>query len=271
MYWHRICSKLDMHHTIRLPRCAGLATASLAYLSAFTSAFGSVPSETRDVLQEWVKVKVLISEDREDWATEKALIIDTIDLLKAEKEMLAETIETRKDAAEVSSSERTELSLKKESLDTAATALGITLTSYETEMTTWVPTLPELLQEELSPLIRRLPIEGESTNAGIGRRLQSVVGILSQVDKFNSSVTYRKELRDSEDSSATKETDTLYFGLAYAVYSDAAGTSAGYGKPGPTGWVWESAPEAALDIMELIAVYKNETPAKYISIPISIN
>jgi hypothetical protein len=223
------------------------------------------------VLQEWVKVKALISEEREDWAAEKALVADTIDLLKAEKELLAETIESRKEAAEAASSERTELSLKKESLDTAAAELGKTLASYEAEMVAWVPTLPELLQEELSPLIRRLPAEGESANAGIGRRLQSVVGILSQIDKFNSSVTYRKELRGGAGETSAKETDTLYFGLAYAVYSDAEGTSAGYGKPGPSGWVWEAAPEAALDIKELIAVYKNETPAKYISIPISIN
>ncbi|MGZ0707500.1 DUF3450 family protein [Coraliomargarita sp. W4R53] len=260
-----------MHHTIRLPRCAGLATASLAYLFSLTALSASVPSDTRDVLQEWVKVKALVSEEREDWAAEKALIADTIDLLKAEKEMLAETIEKREDAAEAAASERTELSVKKESLDAAAATLGDTLTTYETDMAAWVVTLPELLQEELSPLIRRLPTEESSSNAGIGRRLQSVVGILSQIDKFNSSVTYRKELRGAEDGSATKETDTLYFGLAYAVYSDAEGTSAGYGKPGPTGWVWESAPDAALDIKELIAVYKNETPAKYISIPISIN
>ncbi len=261
-----------MHHTIRLPWCAGVATASLAYLFAFSSATASVPSETREVLQEWVKVKALISEEREDWAAEQALVTDTIDLLKAEKDMLAETIESREEAAEASANERTELSVKKESLDAAATALGKTLTAYETEMATWVTTLPELLQEELSPLIRRLPTEGENNaSAGIGRRLQSVVGILSQVDKFNSSVTYRKELRESEGSASTKETDTLYFGLAYAVYSDAEGTSAGYGTPGPKGWVWEPAPEAAQEIKELIAVYKNETPAKYISIPVTIN
>lgn len=259
-----------MHHTIRLPRCARLATASFACLCAFTSASGSVPSETRDVLQEWVKVKALVSQEREDWAAEKALISDTIELLEAEKDMLAKIIDSREEAAELAADERTELSLKKESLDNAATSLGDTLTGYETELATWVSTLPELLQEELSPLIRRLPTEGESSsNAGIGRRLQSVVGILSQVDKFNSSVTYRKELRG--ESSATKETDTLYFGLAYAVYSDAEGTSAGYGTPGPDGWIWEATPDAALDIKELIAVYKNETPAKYISIPFSIN
>ncbi|WPJ94601.1 DUF3450 family protein [Coraliomargarita algicola] len=258
-----------MHQTIRLPRCAGVATASLACLFAFTSASGSVPSETRGVLQEWVKVKALISQEREEWATEKALIADTIELLNAEKEMLAETIDSRKDAAEAAANERTELSLKKESLDADAATLGEVLTGYESEMTAWVPSLPALLQEELAPLIRRLPTEeNTSSNAGIGRRLQSVVGILSQVDKFNSSVTYRKELRDSGE--ATKETDTLYFGLAYAVYSDAEGSSAGYGKPGPEGWTWEAAPEAAADIKELIAVYKNETPAKYVSIPLSI-
>jgi len=260
-----------MHQMIRLPWCAWIALAFFACSSVNTSLKASVQSETRDVLQEWVKVKVLISEEREDWVIEKALITDTVDLLEVEKEMLSEQIDLREEASKASANERTDLSIKKETLETEAGALSLTLTKYEAEMIAWVSSLPGLLQEELSPLIRRLPAEGASNNAGIGRRLQAVVGILSQVDKFNSSVTYRKELRDAGEGASSRETDTLYFGLAYAVYSDADGTAAGFGSPSPNGWIWESAPEAALQIQELIAVYKNEMPAKYVSIPIKID
>jgi hypothetical protein len=217
-------------------------------------------------------VKALVSEEREDWAVEKALVTDTIDLLGVEKEMLSEQIKMREEAAKASDDQRTELSLRKEVLEAEASTLGGTLTTYEAALADWISQLPQLLQDELAPLIRRLPVEGESNrNVGIGRRLQAVVGILSQVDKFNSSVTYRKELRGDEGTGSQRETDTLYFGLAYAVYSDADGSSAGYGTPGAEGWVWKSTPEASDDIRELIAVYKNEIPAKYISIPISIN
>ena len=261
-----------MHRQIRLHWCAGVAIAFFAQISIFNCAFASIPAETRNILQEWVKVKALISEEREDWAIEKALVADTTDLLGVEKELLAEQIMLRKDSAKASTNQRTELSLRKEILETEASTLGDTLTTYEAALSGWISQLPQLLQDELSPLIRRLPAEGESNrNVGIGRRLQSVVGILSQVDKFNSSVTYSKELRDSGESGSPRETDTLYFGLAYAIYSDAEGTSAGYGTPSLNGWVWQSTPEAAADIKELIAVYKNEIPARYISIPISVN
>lgn len=261
-----------MYQPIRLPWCAGTAIAFFAYLSFFSDGFASVPSETRNILQEWVKVKALVSEEREDWAVEKALVADTIDLLGVEKELLAEQIKLRTDAAKASTDQRSELSTRKAVLETEASTLGDTLTTYEADLSDWISQLPQLLQDELSPLIRRLPTAGESNRkVGIGRRLQSVVGILSQVDKFNSSINYSKELRDSSESGSPRETDTLYFGLAYAIYSDAEGTSAGYGTPTLDGWVWQSTPAEAADIKELIAVYKNEIPATYISIPISVN
>jgi hypothetical protein len=261
-----------MHNLIRLPWCVGVTLVTCAPLFIVGYASASVPAETRNILQEWVTVKALVSEEREDWAVEKALVTDTIDLLGVEKEMLSEQIKMREEAAKASDDQRTELSLRKEVLEAEASTLGGTLTTYEAALADWISQLPQLLQDELAPLIRRLPVEGESNrNVGIGRRLQAVVGILSQVDKFNSSVTYRKELRGDEGTGSQRETDTLYFGLAYAVYSDADGSSAGYGTPGAEGWVWKSTPEASDDIRELIAVYKNEIPAKYISIPISIN
>lgn len=259
-----------MHRTIRLPLCMGLLAAATC-LSFTQTLSASLPEEARNLVKEWVRVKALYSEEAETWAMEKVQVTDTISLLEAEKAMLEEQIAQREEAAVASQSKRTELSVRKEALEGQASALAAILTTYESELAAWVPSLPDILKEELSPLIRRLPKEGESlSSVGLGRRLQTVVGILSQVDKFNSSLTFRSELRENPETGASRETDTLYFGLAYAVFADAEGSYAGFGKPGADGWIWQPANESAEEISELIAIYKNDAPATYVSIPVSI-
>jgi hypothetical protein len=234
---------------------------------------GALPEETRNILQEWVKVKALISEEREEWAVEKAAMTDTISLLGEEKIYLEKQIETREEAAASAVNERTELSVKKESLDAQAEEISELLVSYEESISDLVGYLPDFLQEELSPLIRRLPDEDSMSvdQIGLARRLQTVVGILSQSDKFNSSLSLRSELRQVEDGGAERETTTLYFGLAYAVFVDAEGSYAGYGIPGEAGWNWTVDTAAAPAIQQLIAVYKSETPATYVSVPFNLD
>lgn len=227
------------------------------------------PEAVRSVLQEWVAAKKLVSEEQESWAVEKVLLGDTIEVLRAEKELLESQISNREEASLAAQTEREELSLQRESLETAASELDETLARYEEQLAAWVPSLPSVLQEELAPLIRRLPEAGESVSElGLGRRLQAVVGILSQVDKFNSFLTYRRELRTVGEQ--TREADTLYFGLGGAIYADAEGVVAGYGRPGPEGWTWEASPENAEAILQVIASYKGEIPATYVALPLSV-
>ena len=57
-------------------------------------------------------------------------------------------------------------------------------------------TLPEPLVEKIKPLIRRLPNDPNNTKLSLGERVQNVVGILSQADKFNSTITLSNESRE---------------------------------------------------------------------------
>jgi hypothetical protein len=250
-----------------------LALPALAAVFHASQLNAALPAETRDVLREWVDVKSLISEEREEWAIEKAALVDTISLLQEEKTYLNEQIEAREQAAETAMNERTELSLRKETLEEQAEAVADLLGGFESDLSAWIGNLPGFLQEELTPLIRRLPAgNGPSAEQmGLARRLQTVVGILSQSDKFNSSLTLRNELRRVDSESAERETSTLYFGLAYALFVDAEASYAGYGTPGPSGWEWVETPEHAEAIRDLIAVYKSETPAAYVAVPLHLN
>lgn len=256
-----------MHPLIRLPGCAGFLCALALVPSAHAQS--TAPDATRGVLREWVATQSLLSEERETWAEEKAALEDTIALLKQEKAMLEERIEEREEAADAASDRRSELSQRKEKLDAAAESAGEALAEYEGALKGWVDRLPGILKDEIDPLLRRLRKSGQS--AGLGRRLQTVVGILTQIDKFNSSVTFAKTLREDPETGAKRECDTLYFGVGYAVYADGAGSLAGYGRPGPDGWVWETAPDMAADVRRLVAIYKNNAPAAYVPVPVTVD
>ncbi len=261
-----------MRLMIRLPQVAAPTGWVLATLLPCALLSAAAPSETRSVLKEWVQVKAMISEETEDWAAEKATLGDTIALLKEEKAMLEEQIEAREEAAAAAVDQRTTLSVRKEELDAQASELGSILTEYERAVTDWIGVLPDFLTQELAPLIRRLPNEDTNrANIGLARRLQTIVGILSQADKFNSTLSVRNELRAPEPGGSERETSTLYFGLGYAVFADAEGDLAGYGTPTDDGWEWTTVPEAAPAIHNLIAIYKNEKPADYVEIPLFVD
>jgi FtsZ-binding cell division protein ZapB len=231
----------------------------------------SMPEETRALLQEWVRVRALISEEREQWSAEREDIIDTIKLLKIEQASLREQISEREAAASEATSEREVLLAKRESLDETAAQIATILARHEASVREWKETLPNVLKSDIDPLLRRLPATADSANAlGLGRRLQTIVGILSQADRFNSTLTFRRELREDPATGASRETDTLYFGLAMAVYSDSGGSVAGFGFPAETGWSWVNAPENAGAIRELMAIYRNEVRATYVGIPLRV-
>ena len=93
-----------------------------------------------------------------------------------------------------------------------------------------LPILPEPLIEKINPLIRRMPNDSDNTDLSLGQRVQNIVGILSQTDKFNTTITAKREIKAFEEGKAVQVT-TLYWGLAMAYYVDDSGKYAGLEFP----------------------------------------
>ena len=60
--------------------------------------------------------------------------------------------------------------------------------SFEQQVTKLVPQLPSPLQEILRPSLAKLPGDPTHTRMGVTERVQVLVGILNEVDKFNNAV-----------------------------------------------------------------------------------
>ena len=133
-----------------------------------------------------------------------------------------------------------------------------------------VKTLPEPLVEKIKPLSRRLPEDSTNTDLSLGERVQNIVGILSQADKFNTTITQTSEAREI-DGGKVVEVRTLYWGLAMAYYVDGSGEYAGIGVPTADGWEWPRIESAGAEIKQLIDVYEGSEDISFVDVPARIN
>ena len=138
--------------------------------------------------------------------------------------------------------------------------------ALESQLKRALKKLPEPLIEKIKPLIRRLPEDPSDTDLSLGERVQNIVGILSQADKFNTTITQTNESRKIEGGK-TVEVRTLYWGLAMAYYVDASGQYAGIGVPGPDGWEWPRVDAAGAEIKQLIDVYEGSEDISFVNVP----
>lgn len=241
---------------------------SIFFAASATHAADPV-GDTRNTLEEWVETRQIISEERADWKVEQSILEDTVALLSGEIERLDNALEDLETSATAADEERSKLNERKERLSAASSVVETIIGDLEAQMKAIVKTLPEPLVEKIKPLIRRLPEDPADTSLSVGERVQNVVGILSQADKFNTTVTQTSESREIDDGK-TVEVRTLYWGLAAAYYVDSSGQYAGYGNPTADGWEWPRLDNAGETIKRLIDVYEGSEEIQFIQVPASI-
>lgn len=225
---------------------------------------------TRDVLDQWVQTRQITSKEKSDWRLEKSILADTQALLNSELERLNTSLKELKGSATAADEDRTKLTAEKEAIAAATAIVEGNIGSLETQMKAVVKTFPAPLIERIKPLIRRLPEDPIDTKLSLGERVQNIVGILSQADKFNTTITQTSESREI-DGGKVIEVRTLYWGLAMAYYVDAAGEYAGIGVPGKNGWEWPRIEGAGPQIKQLLDVYEGSEEIQFVEVPARIN
>lgn len=225
---------------------------------------------TRDVLDQWVQTKQIISKENSDWRLEQSILSDTQKLLSSELARLDTSLEDLKNSATAADEDRSKLTAQKEMIAEASAVVEGSIQELETQMKRVVKTLPTPLVDKIKPLIRRLPEDSANTTLSLGERVQNIVGILSQTDKFNTTITQTSESREL-DSGKVVEVRTLYWGLAMAYYVDASGAYAGIGYPREDGWEWPQIDGSGPQIKQLLDVYEGSEEIQFVEVPARIN
>jgi septal ring factor EnvC (AmiA/AmiB activator) len=249
-----------------VPQCFVLLTV----LTAAIAAHAETPmNETRSTLEKWVETRQLVSRTKSEWQSDKEMLQQTIELLNRELKAVDEQMTKLNTNTVQADKERAlaEASLKSsnESLEKSKEFT----TRFEEQIRKLVPQLPNPLQDTLKPLLNRLPADAATTKMAPTERVQVSVGILNELDKFNNAVSLFNEKRKNAKGEEVA-VETVYIGLGAAYFVNESGDFAGTGTPGAAGWEWNVKPELAPSVREVIRIYRNERPAKFIALPATV-
>lgn len=253
---------MSLKRLVRLGLLAGACTLPLAAQDSI--------QETRNTLNQWVQTRQIISKEKHDWKIEESILKDTKELLTNELQRLDEALDELQASASAADEDRTKLAAEKEELMAAAAIVESQIGALEAQLHAIVKTFPKPLVEKIKPLIRRLPDDPKKTELTLGERVQNIVGILSQADKFNTTITQTSESREISNGNVV-EVRTLYWGLAIAYYVDASGEYAGIGVPSENGWEWPQIDGSGAQIKRLLDVYEGSEEIQFVEVPVRIN
>lgn len=226
--------------------------------------------ETVSTLEQWVETERKISEASSGWEAEKASMLDLIKVYREEAATLDEIITAAEKDTSAAEARRAELLEQDSAVKEIEGQLIAQLEAIETTIKSLEISLPEPLHLELAPLFSAIPEDPSSTKLAIGQRIQPIVAILTQVQKFNQVVTVVEGFREFE-AGRTIQTEKIYFGLGAAFYVDQTNEHAGYGVPGPDGWTWTDDNSLIADVRTFLDIYRGTRQATYVELPVSVN
>jgi hypothetical protein len=226
-------------------------------------------AETRSTLEKWVETRQLVSKARSDWLTDKETIQQTIALFERELKGVEEQMtKVSTNSAQVEKERADAAALQKTARESIERARDFA-TGFEAQLVKAAPKLPLPLQNIIKPLLNRLPADPAATKMSAAERMQVVIGVLNELDKFNNAVTIFSEKRKN-DKGEELSVETVYLGLGGAYFVSDAGDFAGMGTAGANGWEWTIKPDLGNAVREVIRIYKNERPARFVPLPAAI-
>lgn len=226
-------------------------------------------TETRSALERWMQTRQLISKTRADWQADKELLEQTTSLyereLKSLEEAMGKVVTNNTQVAK----EMAEAEALKATSEAALERARQTATELEKAVKQLVPRLPAPLQDLTRKDLARMPADPKSTRMLAAERIQVVVGLLNEFDKFNNAVNVFSEKRRNPRGEEVA-VQSLYVGLGAAYFVNDTADFAGVGVPGKEGWQWTVRPELAPAIQDAIKIYRNERPARFVTLPVTV-
>ena len=249
-----------------------LLSASLAFWLTSGSVFaqGSKFEEARTHIEKWVQTRQLIARRNADWRVERESIGQSIGLLQREIDLLKEAIDKSEQVDTEADAEKKRITLSLEDLKKANKVVDAVLWGMERQALALMARFPDPLKDRTSNVRSRIPLEKKDLRGrSAAERMQNVVAMLNEADRFNSAITLAIEVRKDAEGK-DRQVQALYLGLGHAYYADQSGSFAGVGVPGAEGWTWTVDAKLGSTIRKVIDIYENERSAEFVPVPVNI-
>ena len=226
--------------------------------------------EARAHIEKWVETRQLIAKRDADWRVERESISQSIGLLQREIDLLKAEITKSEQVDSAADAEKKRISITLEELKKANQVVEAVLWGMERQTLALIASFPEPLRDRTSNVRLRIPQEkDELRGRSAAERMQNIVAVLNEADRFNSAITLSIEVRKDPDGK-DRQVQVLYLGLGQAYFADQRGTFAGNGVPDSEGWKWTNNPSLGQAIRKVINIYENATGAEFVPVPVTI-
>jgi septal ring factor EnvC (AmiA/AmiB activator) len=226
-------------------------------------------NEARSTLEKWVETRQLISQTRAGWQADKEMLEQTVALYERELKSLDEQMSKVSTNNTQVAREMADAEALKQASGEALDRARQFAAGFEAGLKQQAPKLPAPLQDTLKPLLARMPADPANTKMLAAERIQVIVGVLNELDKFNNAVNVFSEKRRNEKGEEVS-VQTIYVGLGAAYFVNDTADFAGTGVPGASGWEWTLQPELASAAQEVVKIYRNERTARFVPLPVTI-
>jgi Protein of unknown function (DUF3450) len=212
---------------------------------------------------EWVKTRAEAARLQSEWNSQQELLASTVKALNER----AQTLEEKRDSLKAKTAkDRDEVETAQKKNLTAAADLQAAethLTELRDRLIQLRPSLPPRLSEALELAYRSLA----AADLGSSERMQATMTVLNRCVQFNRTITYTDEVLTLEGESGAKSYEVIYWGLSHGYALDRTARKVWLGSAGPKGWRWEAHAEAAPQVVDLIAVFKDKAEPEFAPVP----
>ena len=224
--------------------------------------------ELESLVRQWLAVRREISQAAAEWREKETLLAEECQLLEDQRKLLAVKLADEKKAQQSLQDPLLKLTTGRDAQERMLETFEETLTTLESGLLSKQKRIPGLLRVPLRAAFARIASQqSESARPGhIEERLQNVLNLLAELEQLSRGVHVGRTVVPDAESTAC-EVDVILLGLAvgYAVSPD--GSAAAVGHPRDNGWVWEWTPGLAPAVLDALACYRKERPARLVTLP----
>jgi len=223
------------------------------------------PDQEKRLLEDWLRMQSLASDEAEEWRRQKDLLKQTLDVYASERVLLEQEMEASSVEVDLQILEesKAELARYRASLVQVSEVIERLTPRFLTLIHQFPDSLKLSLEESINVLERKKLSNADSDVTG---RLRAMIQILSEGEHFQRSITLAREEITLGDT--VYEAEVVYFGLGRAFFR--SGKKVGVGSPLNIGWRWEEVEESKLHMNLLIDVLENREKPELISLPMQI-
>lgn len=259
-------------------RALPVIIALLPGLAAVSLAQGDGSSQTeklKDSVREWIETMREIQTEEDSWGRDRELLDDQRTALRTEIDQLTRQVADAKKEKEGADKESLDEVAKRDAFVKAKDMLVEEVRALEESLVGKLAAFPAPLAEEprvkelMAQVRKDVTLQGDAAKTGLTKRLNNVLNLLSEAEKWQQTIHLKPELHETADGRKLNM-NVVYFGLASAYAVDEEGAYGMVGMPTNEGWKFEERNELAPVILEMVTVLNGDADAKFINLPINL-